>query len=88
MLLRAPQFSILGLVLAWLAALTGLSSSAQSHPHHHHHLHTHHRRVGASDLTNYKPTDFNLHAHIYEKLFMWEAYQIFTYVIPEELSPS
>ncbi|OQE42152.1 hypothetical protein PENCOP_c004G04248 [Penicillium coprophilum] len=79
MLFRAPQFSILGLVLVWLAALTGLSSSAHSHPNHHH-LHTHHRRVGANDLTNYESTDFNLHAHIYEKLFMWEAYQIFTQI--------
>lgn len=86
MLFRVPQFHILGIVLVWLAALTGLSSSAHSHPNHHH-LHTHHRRVGANDLTNYHGTDFNLHAHIYEKMFLWEAYQIFTYVIAE-LSPS
>ncbi|KXG45994.1 uncharacterized protein PGRI_048500 [Penicillium griseofulvum] len=78
MLFRVSQFSILGLVLVWLAALTGLSSSAHSHPNHN--LHTHHRRVGADDLTNYKSTDFNLHAHIYEKLFLWEAYQIFTQI--------
>jgi hypothetical protein len=86
MLFRASQFSILGLVLVWLAALTGLSSSAHSHPNHH--LHTQHRRVSADDLTNYKGTDFNLHAHVYERLFMWEAYQIFTYVMAEELLPS
>ena len=67
------QFSILGLVLIRPASLTGLSSSAHSYPNHH--SHTHHRRVSANELNNYKGTDFNLQAHIYGKIFMWEAYQ-------------
>lgn len=79
MLFRASQVSFLGLVIIWLASLTGLSCSAHSHPNHH--SHTHHRRVSPGELNNYKGTDFNLQAHIYEKMFMWEAYQIFVYVI-------
>lgn len=67
------------LFILCLSLLVDQGHTVHFHPgHNSHHLS---RRTDVDKLTNILANNLNEHAHAYEKLYLWEAYQILVYVL-------